>query len=257
MEQRKEPKNYRLSTEAFPIVKQILFLGFGWLGFQILAVIFRIFIVYVLRGAYADDPNTLYASSYWASMAINSLAYVSLLIILLFVAYADIPKLLKSFKQWQSALAGVICFAAIMAFNIQYSMFLTTLKSLGILKTPVTDNINQQSLVSLESLYPFASLIVFGFIGPICEELTYRVGLFSLCKRKARWLAYLVTIIVFSFIHFNYNSTSLVNEIMNLPYYAFAAAAFSFTYDHFGFAGSLIGHVINNVVSLAFIVTIR
>ena len=256
MQERKEVKNYRLGTEAFPIWKQITLFAVGWLGFQILALLYQAFIVGILRNALANGYIQS-VDQYLLSMTINSITYIFLLIILLCISYIDIPKLLKSFKHWQSYLAGAICFAAIMTFNIQYNLFINTLRTIGILKNPVSDNINQASLVSLDKLYPLTSLIIFGFIGPICEELTYRVGLFSLCKRRSRALAYVITIIVFAFIHFNFDTKNLLNEILNLPFYAFAAAAFSFTYDHFGFAGSLTGHVINNVFSLAFVATIH
>ena len=182
-------------------------------------------------------------------MLVNATAYIGLLVTLLLIANKDLLKIIKSFKQWQSYLAGAICFASIIAFNIVYGNIV------AILKTPVSDNANQAALETMDAAFPVISMVIFGFVGPICEELTYRVGLFSLLKRKNRFVAYFVTIIVFALIHFNYttNTEKLINEILNLPYYMFAAFAFSFTYDHFGFAGSVTGHIINNVFSLAMI----
>ena len=186
---------------------------------------------------------------YSVSMLVNATAYIGLLVTLLLIANKDLLKIIKSFKQWQSYLAGAICFASIIAFNIVYGNIV------AILKTPVSDNANQAALETMDAAFPVISMVIFGFVGPICEELTYRVGLFSLLKRKNRFVAYFVTIIVFALIHFNYttNTEKLINEILNLPYYMFAAFAFSFTYDHFGFAGSVTGHIINNVFSLAMI----
>lgn len=250
MEEQYQAKRNELSSEMLPFKKQILLLAVGWIGFRILATIIEI-IVGLAFSKYLGVSFKEALSNYSASMIINASAYIVLLVLLLFIAYSDLNKLVKSFKQYQSYIAGVVCVVAIFAFNIFYNMIVQ------LLKTPVTDNINQQSLESLESLYPVTSMIVFGFIGPICEELTYRVGLFSACKRKSRVLAYAVTIVVFSLIHFNYSTKYLVNELLNLPFYAFAAVAFSFTYDHFGFAGSVTAHILNNVISLAFVTAIR
>ena len=241
-------KEYRLSTEAFPLKKQILFFSLGWLGFQIIATIIQLTVgtAYV----YLNQVSLQEAlSKYSVSMVVNSTAYIALLVTLLLIGNRDLFKILKSFKQWQSYLAGAICFGAIIAFNIFYGTII------NLLKTPVSDNANQAGLETMDAAYPIISMVIFGFVGPICEELTYRVGLFSLLKRKNRFVAYFVTIIVFALIHFNLstNMDTLKNEVLNLPYYMFAAAAFSFTYDRFGFAGSVTGHIINNVFSLAMI----
>ena len=243
-----EEKGYRLSTEAFPLKKQILFFSLGWLGFQIAATFIQIAIgaLYAFMNSVSLQEAL---SQYSVSMLINSTAYIALLVTLLLIANKDLLKIIKSFGQWQSYLAGVICFASIFAFNIIYGNII------NLLKTPVTDNANQASLEVIDAAFPVISMVIFGFVGPICEEITYRVGLFSLLKRKNRVVAYLVTIVVFALIHFNLstNIDKLINELLNLPYYMFAAFAFSFTYDRFGFAGSVTGHIINNVFSLAMI----
>ena len=241
-------KEYRLSTEAFPLRKQILFFSLGWLGFQIIATVIQI----TIGGVYAYMHSVSLQDAlrqYSVSMLVNATAYIGLLVTLLLIANKDLLKIVKSFGQWQSYLAGVICFASIIAFNIVYGNII------NLLKTPVSDNANQASLEVMDAAFPVISMVIFGFVGPICEELTYRTGLFSLLKRKNRVVAYLVTIVVFALIHFNFsaNMNTLINELLNLPYYMFAAFAFSFTYDRFGFAGSVTGHIINNVFSLAMI----
>ena len=251
-----KPKEFPLGTEPFPVKKQVLLFTVGWMGFKLIAVALQI-LVGGIAAAIKQVSFQKALSTYSVSLIINSLAYIILLTVLLLIAYKDSLKLTKSFKQYQSYIAGVVCVICIFAFNAQYSTFLSVLRTAGILKTPVTNNVNQSSLETLESVFPFTSLIVFGFIGPICEELTYRVGLFSILKRRSRFTAYLVTIIIFALIHFNFSTTGLLNEILNLPYYAFAAVAFSFTYERYGFAGSMSAHIINNVISLVFVSVIH
>ena len=104
--------------------------------------------------------------------------------------------------------------------------------------------------------YIVFALIIFGLIGPICEELTYRVGLYSLTKRWNRTAAYIITPIVFGLIHFNWESltiggNTLVNELCNLPDYIVAGVLFSYYYEKGGFACSATAHVVNNLVALS------
>ena len=241
---RSEPKEYPYGTKMFSATKQLILFFMGWIGFRIISTIIQVVLVALVK---SNSLPIDFIDSYALIMTINTTSYLTLLMILLLVSNVDLAKLGKSFTQIQSFLAGVACLIAIFGFDYLYSIFVY------LLRTPVTNNINETTLVSLETLYPAGALIIFGFIGPICEELTYRVGLFSFFRRKSRKLAYIVTMIVFAFIHFNFSTTSLLNEILNLPFYAFAAFAFSYAYERFGFAASLTAHILNNVISIAFI----
>ena len=221
--------------------KQLVLFLVGWLGFQLLA--------FTLSAIVSVLPNEIFSDSiaiYSKQMLINSLSYLILAGTLFGILNIDTIKLAKSFAGWKPYVAAAICVASIFAFNMIWSSIVS------LVDMPVSDTVNQSSLESIEKVFPFASIMIFGIVGPICEELTYRVGLFSLCKRRSTELAYFVTIIVFAFIHFNLTSKplGLLNEILNLPYYMFAAAAFSFVYHRFGFAASLSAHITNNLISL-------
>ena len=244
-----EPEKSRFGSNMMPAIKQLLLFLVGWLGFQIFATAVQFSVSAILKSAGINYSVLGY------SMIVNSVSYVCLLIGLSAIANKDLLKLIPSFKQWQSYLAGFICLASIFTFSMVYGTLINILKQYGIISIPTGDNANQAAIVSLGEKYTFTSLIVFGFIGPICEELTYRVGLFSLLRRKNKAVAYILTIIIFAFIHFNFSSDKVVllNELLQLPHYMFAAAAFSFTYDKFGFAGSLSAHIANNVVSLVLV----
>ena len=237
-----EPEKERYGSPMIPAKKQLIIFLTGWLGFQIIATLVQVLLVDSFSIARDLSPEMIIQEAL-VRMLINTLSYVILLIILLFITYTDITKLLKSFTQWQSLLAGVVCLLAIYAFNFVYGNLIR------LIPVPVTDNTNETAIVSLQSLYPGLSLVLFGFVAPVCEELTYRTGLFSLLKRKSRALAYVVTILVFALIHSNFTVTNFFNELLNLPYYAFAAFAFSFTYERYGFAGSVTAHILNNVIS--------
>ncbi|MBQ0009374.1 MAG: CPBP family intramembrane metalloprotease, partial [Firmicutes bacterium] len=141
-------------------------------------------------------------------------------------------------------IAGVVCFVAILFLGNIYSMIL------NVAGVKIVNNDNQQAINVTSQNFTLTSMVIFGILGPICEEITYRVGLFSFLKRISKWLAYPVVVLVFALIHFNFSASSLTNELLNLPYYLLAGFALTFTYDKFGFAGSTIAHVLNNVISL-------
>ena len=215
--------------------KQIGLFLMGLLGFELLGII----VALIFNVASSGSKDEVYLN-----MLLNAIVYLILFVCLLLITNKDIIKLGKSFKDWKPYAAGFACFVFILLTGFIYSLIL---QKTGVI---VTNNDNQQVIETTTGNYPLVSLIIFGFIGPICEELTYRVGLFSFLKRFSKWIAYPVTIIVFALIHFNFTASSLTNELINLPYYLLGAFALTFTYDKYGFAGSLTAHLLNNVISL-------
>ena len=177
-------------------------------------------------------------------MFLNGVAYMTIITIFIILVGKDVNEFLKSFKGWKPYVAAAIGFSAILVFNITYNGILSGLN------ITVSDNANESSLNTMVTDFPFTSLLIFAIIGPLVEEITYRVGLFSLLKRVHVILAYAVTIIVFTLIHFDFTSTTMVNELLNIPFYAFAAGTFCFLYHKFGFASSAAAHITNNVFSI-------
>lgn len=227
------------TEEMFPPRKQLLIFATGWLGFQVIASIFSLIFksIAVSTGASTSGFN----------MVVHSFAYLGLFAILLLISSFDLKKLLKSFTDYKAYLAGILCWGAIFGFNLLYSLLIAGLK------VPLEENANQSAINTISYAYPFASIMIFGIIAPVCEELTYRVGLFSFFRRRSRLFGYVVGALIFAFVHFNFDITStasLINELLNLPFYLFAGFAFAFTFDHFGFAGSLTAHMVNNILSL-------
>jgi len=239
-----EPRKANLGSEMLHPRRQLAVFALGWFGFKVIGVFVQLFVFMLFKMA---NPNailetTLYLPSY--QIVVNTVIYLALLIALTLISRLELKKLLVSFKQYQSYIAAAICFAAIIGFTILYSIF--TNLAFG----EVSVNENQSSLNSIENNFPITSMLVIGFVTPICEEITYRVGLFSFFKRRSKALAYGVTIIVFALIHFSFLSENMLVELINLPYYLFAAAAFSFVYDNYGFAASVTAHMLNNVVAI-------
>ena len=227
-------------------LRQILLFVIGFIGFQIMGTLVQIPFLLKARADFPGDKQAIlkYIESAQVSMFVNAITYSIIFVILLFIAMPGLKNLLKSFQDKKAYLGALLAFAIIYVFNIFYSVFL------GVIGVKADSNNNQQALDSIIKVYPIVSIIIFGFVGPICEEMTYRVGLFDFVKRKNRILAYVATIVIFTLIHFDFAASNIVNELINVPYYAAAAFAFTLVFDKFGFAASVTAHVANNLISV-------
>ncbi len=96
---------------------------------------------------------------------------------------------------------------------------------------PHESNNNQLSLESAFSMAPFLSFFSIVIFAPVCEELTYRAGLFGLIAKKSRIAAYIVTVLVFALIHFDFTAEDIINELVNLPSYLIGAVFLCYAYD--------------------------
>lgn len=225
-------KNY----VVYPWYKQLsLFLG-GFLGFQVLGLIIST-ILYFFQGEEG-----------LSSAFVNFGAYFLTFIGLVCITLPQPQKLIETFKRGKPYLIGLAGFGVLMVFTILYANVLE-IAGLGI-----TDNENESGLQSIIGVYPVLSLLIFGVVGPICEELTYRVGIFSLLRRVNRPLAYVLSALIFALIHFNipipFETGAFINELINIPNYLFAGLVMGFLYDHYGLAASLSAHVYNNVYAI-------
>lgn len=225
--------------------KQITFFVIGLVGLIIIELVAQLLLISIARLAYGNTYlYDNFVNSSLASMILNGSSYLILGIIFIILIKEDDNELFKSFKGWKPYVAAAIGLASIMIFNVIYNLILSATGAI------ITDNANETSLNTMVTTFPFTSILIFAFVGPICEELTYRVGLFSFMRRINVYLAYIVTIIVFTLIHFDFTSQTMTNELLNIPFYAFAAITFCFLYERFGFAASVTSHVANNLISV-------
>ena len=229
---------------VYPWWKQILFFVTGWLFFNIVA-----YPIAFLLGALG----------YGSGAFINYTVYLVTFTAMIFVIWNDFHPLFKSFKSWKPYVFGIAGYILLLILENGWGIISTIIFSL--LNIAKSTNANEAAVQQVVQTYPFMSLIIFGIIGPICEELTYRVGLFSLTRRVNIVLAYFVSIGVFALIHFDQKSViniildpsqdnlvDLIVELLNLPAYLMAGAVFTFLYHKWGFAASLTAHVTNNSI---------
>ncbi len=239
------------NTITLPWPRQLAFFLIGCLGFQIIAVIVEV--IMLLMGYSADD-----LSSASGLGVLNFAAYLILfaIFLILLIPYFK-TKVFKTFKGYKVYTYGVGFGIGLIVFSIVYGLIVYYIY-------PIEDNANQSTIEAIAEVYPFLSVIIFGIVGPICEELTYRVGLFTLLRRWNKVGAYIITMVVFAFIHFDFTaittcistgeSADLINELINLPSYLVAAWALTYLYDKRGFASSVTAHAVNNLISILLVV---
>jgi len=201
----------------------------GWLSLELLGYV----LVLVFNAFGFTSENPLYLST------INYTVYGLLLI---FLVAITAPKLRSLFSRFltKDTTKGFLVFLAIFIFDIVWGNILLRLGG--------TTNENQEAVNQIVDTSPLLSVLFIGIIGPFCEEITYRAGLFTFLKRINKVLAFVGTAIFFGAIHMH-DITSL-NEWLSLPTYVFAGFAFSYAYDKWGIGASLTAHITINTVAV-------
>lgn len=115
------------------------------------------------------------------------------------------------------------------------------------------DNTNQSAAVTISHNYPILAGFILCLLGPICEEFTYRVGLYSLLRRVNVFLAMVVTVIVFALIHFDFTAKDMISELWSLPSYLVSGIILALAYEHRGPACSMTAHMAYNTFAFIMI----
>lgn len=170
----------------------------------------------------------------------NFITYSFLFVSIASIVNIKILNFKKELSDWRNYLWGVVFAIAMIVIPILYNIFVNLFYT-----SKVSDN--EQSLRSFITVYPVLSVIFLGFIGPICEEFTYRVSLFGIIRQFNKIIAYIVATAIFGLMHFNFRSTDMINELINLPVYLISGFLLTLAYDKFGLAASYTAHTINNL----------
>ena len=173
------------------------------------------------------------------------ISYPILLVLLLLSLWKDFIPVCKTFKYWKNILYGLGLGVGILTFTLLYNMFIEAVGG-------ASSNDNQQVVEKAITLYPAGCVIVLGFIGPMCEEISYRLGLYGLIRKKNMWVALVVSSLIFGLIHFNFavdTKEGLINELINLPSYIISGAILAFGYEIGGLGTSITAHVTNNLIA--------
>ena len=241
------PKNILM----FDIVRQIFLFVVGWAGLFIFSLIFTSIFIPIysqITGVAIEELslNLMYYPdlNFW----INFATYILIFGILIIIIIPYIKLVFSQFKNTKNYMCGIILGLVLVGVNLLISYIL------GILN--IGDNGNQENLSSMVGVSPVLSIVIFAIVGPICEELTYRLGLFSICQRSGKiWVSYLISTLIFGLIHFDYFANDMLVELANLPSYLFAGLILSFSYHKGGLPASIIAHIMNNVLAISTLIT--
>ena len=229
----KNPENravpFNEVTFTNPFIEVILFIV-GFAGIQLIADI--------IRNIIGDLNLRSTMTTVELNMLLNYGTYGILFVLLVGICSIYIPKLFKSFAK-PEFLWGIMVGIVILSFDIFWGMITAPLG--------VTTNENQTAVNDISKPNLFLAIVFLCIIGPLCEELTYRVGLFNFTRRINRVLGYLTVSVIFGLIHIH--DYASVNEWLSYPPYVFAGLAFAFAYEKWGLGASFIAHFLVNFLA--------
>ena len=214
-----------------PTWKQLVCFAIGLIGLNLISLVAELFF-----GDYADIHPVTYV------MAVNLARYVFCAIAIACILIHDYHKFPPFLKKWQPWVIGIGFAAALLTSSMIYSNIIN-------LFHPTTANDNQQAVNALMNSYPITSIFLLGFLGPIVEEFTYRVGLYSFFRRINKYAAYALTLVIFGLIHFNFfaKGDDMINELLNLPNYMISGFLLTLAYEKFGITCAVTAHIGNNL----------
>lgn len=224
----KEIKKETIKGEIFYFLLMLL-------GVNIIAFIVEIpFIIF--------NPSFIYSST--GLGVVNFIIYFVLFGVILLFSSKHFKHYFGKFKDKTTYIKGIKWGIVLIGSSVIYSI----IKEM--LFPEIGDNNNQTSVLDITSQFPILSTIVFGLIGPICEEFGYRVGLFGLINKKNKVVAYIVSAIIFGLIHFDFTSEDILTEIINIPDYMISGLILCRVYDKYGVETSIVSHATNNLTSI-------
>lgn len=241
-----------------PVWQDLLLAVLAFIGLDLVVMVTQAITMGIMRGqGYSDYAINGYFDSYDFLSIANFTRYSVIFIVMigvLFLSKTLVP-ILNSFKKFRTFLYGIGLGFIVILMSIVYNNFI------GYIVPDYGSNENQNAVETVIRLYPLLSVIWIPFLGPIVEELGYRLGLFNALKKVNRVLAYVATGLIFGLIHFNLPPdgdpaywAKLGVEVLNLPGYILSGLAFNYIYEKENIGTSIVAHVTNNFVS--YIVTI-
>lgn len=224
---------------------------YGLVGLQIIQIIVEVIVIAINKGQIYEPgmSNEAYAAALTAFLSSgNGLAaiffptYAILFVGFIIALWKYLKPLAKRFANIKT-LWGIATVVVLYLFSFAYGNLISRW-------TGGADNQNQNNVVSVINAYPVYSIIIFGFVGPFCEECAYRLGLMNALKRWNTIAAYILSALIFGFIHFDWTNAGSAIEWLNLPPYIISGLALGITYDKFGFGASYVAHALNNTLSV-------
>ena len=226
------PKNEAPNEEKLPFyTKLIMFLcGFSYCGLTIIATI----VTLVFKDTFKTDAAL--------DAAVQTGTYLALFFIFVGIAVPYRKYFIANLKDGTKYLKGITFGVMTIGVEMIISYIIMTL-------FPSETNANQEAVESLVTNYPTLMFFITVIIGPICEEMTYRVGLYEMIREKNETVALIVTAFVFAFIHIQFTETTFAAEATSFPIYLAIGVMLTYAYKKNGLPGSFIAHAMLNGIS--------
>ena len=254
-------KNKKQLDDNYKPYQLIIFFLVGWLGFQLLGLIIELVFELIFKENFID-PETKYVNplinSFFTLVTYLLLAGI-LVSLLYFFNPSAFKKIVKNFGTKETYLAAIMFFAIYYGLNILVNFLMLAIEKM--FNIVINNSENQAALETMIKVNPFAMIFTTCFLAPICEETTYRLGLYSLLAKKNNILAFIVTVLFFTLIHLDFISpiinndySTLANEALNIPGYLVGASILTFAYaKHKRLSDSILTHCFVNSFSMIFI----
>lgn len=242
-------KSRKLPTLYISSFNQSYLLGIG----LILMTLITIF-VSILVGIIFPDIST---NKVGLIAIVTLITYILTLIFQIISIWEYKLYFLKTFLNYKAILVSILACIIIFGFDYLYNYIIETLYYKG--ATPEI-NMNQGLIIDMIKDSPILSFFTIVALGPIIEELTYRVGLFGLFRKFNVYIAYVVTILFFALAHISFEEIfkgNYIQELFALGNYLFASFILCITYHKFGFSASLIAHILNNLIAYSLILGVN
>ena len=224
-----------------PTWKQLVIFAIGLVGLNLVSLIAELFF-----SPYMEAHPVLYVTVVNVTRYLICAAGIACVLI---HDYHKFPKFLKKWYPWVIGIGiGVGLLAATYLYNSIINIF-----------HPTTPNENQSTINQVIDSFPITSILLLGFLGPIVEEFTYRVGLYSFFRRINKYVAYALTLVIFGLIHFNFfaKGEDMINELLNLPSYMISGFLLTLAYEKFGLACATTAHVFNNLYGVVMTILMK
>jgi membrane protease YdiL (CAAX protease family) len=221
-------------------LKHIALFFIGFIGFQTLVSIAQFIILSFVSGDSFKDKLEIFNNDPFCLMMTLLMGYLATFLIMIIILLPNYKMIIEQFKSSRKYVEGLMMGIAIILFTVLYGALFNRFGN--------ASN-NQEAAEKLTVNYPFFSIFIIAIVGPIVEEITYRLGIFSFLSKVNRRTAYVVSAIIFGLIHFNFFSTDMLTEIINLPIYVGCGLLLNYTYEKYGLCASIVAHVFNNMLS--------
>ena len=223
-----------------PIAQAAMFLiGFAYVGMLLTERFFAVFV------------RNIDADSAYKSAMLMTFTYL-----VMFAGLLSIPLFTRR-KLFLGKFTNGIDYIYGIAFAVTIIAAGTLVNAIISLMHTPADNENQTAVVNIATNYPLIGIFVMGLVGPICEELTYRVGLYSFLRRINKYAALAITMVVFAMIHFTFEAENIIEELWSLPSYLISGLILTIAYELRGPACSMTAHATYNLFAILMIMVQR